>query len=240
MNNAGTTAAQCVLKSMSNCKTYADTTAKTQLECTACDEGYILETDGKACTLGTTTNCSTYDASKVCTACKTGYVLLTNTATVETKFCYKIPDNVRCLTLNHTALATTPYNFECSKCPIYDYAVFGKVEFSTSNQASLTKNICMKMPLVDGCISYNSTIKFLSNQFVCTECKNDIFYLNTSTNKCIKRTKLSKSCTVYNKTADQCQTCGTTTFLNTSTYLCDNYPNGIYKCIKYSSSSVCM
>lgn len=59
----------------------------------------------------------------------------------------------------------------------------------------------MKMPLVEGCKEYSQTSpSFLDDKFVCTKCDNDLFYLNVATNKCIKRTVLSKSCLSYKKT----------------------------------------
>ncbi len=98
------------------------------------------------------------------------------------------------------------YKFTCTKCPVYSDAVFGVVNFTNSNNTTLAKNTCMKMPLVEGCTAYAAALSFLNNQYVCTACSSG-FYFNSATNKCIIRTYISKSCLTYVATEDKCQTC---------------------------------
>jgi hypothetical protein len=110
---------------------------------------------------------------------------------------------------------------------------------------------CQPFFKVSNCISYNS--ENLAQNFKCSKCQNEDYYLNESENSCVARQRKTDTCVLYDHVSEDClesvgSAKGTGELSALDQYLASNnvpfhtsQPIGIsiFGCVKFSDKNVC-
>lgn len=229
-------AGACLLKNIAGCATY-DASA-TELACSACNDGFVLAANKKACTAGKVIGCKVYDVDLAwsCTTCLDGYTRITTTN--SRSYCFKINDGSNCKVLDGSATGLQGNLYKCTTCNANNSAAYLPKAFATTD-VTKSQSLCLSLNLVDKCITYlTSSSTVGTNSYLCTACSTG-FWVDEDKNVCVARVNQPSGCTEYEKNKDKCKVCSTSTFINETATDCVSFPNGILRCATYSNDTVC-
>ena len=214
----------CVTGTITRCTKYTISKTSTSQNCEECADGYY--STGDACVLGTIDNCLVYNSQTDCARCNQGYYAIKLKDNVS--FCLEIPNRLHCDYFDSA-------NFEsgdmiCSTCSRGYIALSRTVDDPAS--------YCFKFPSVENCIKYDRKTRFSDSTLECTQCGLE-YYLDTSTNTCVKRSKIDPNCNYLLRTEDRCIRCRSGYFLDAPNSACLKNPEGINNCRVYTSATTC-
>lgn len=229
----------CRTKNIPYCASYDESSIVSDVLCSICNDGYVLSSDKKLCTIGKVFGCKIYQINSpyVCSACLNGFNRISS-ANGKT-YCLKFIDGSNCQTFdltNETGLQSGQY--KCSACLSNNSAAFVPKAYAVSD-IGLPQSICLPLNPVDKCIKYDvSSSTVNSNSYWCVECETG-YYASEDINQCVQRVNVSPNCSIYELTKDKCKTCSSSSFLNAAATDCVSFPNGIFGCAIYANETAC-
>ena len=196
--------------------------------CQKCIDGYFMTGDGNACTQEK--NCYSGDKlNGLCNYCKDKYYIDLNDRKCKSNlekedfyYCKKVENNICILCENEYNLS------EDGKCT------------STKNCAEVEKGKCIScsdgyyLGLDNRCTNVEHCI-YSETFYQCKECEDD-YYLNTTSNQCLKYIEGFENCklTTFNGNETYCYYCKNGFYMNQTNHLCYNNKdedNEFYKCL---------
>jgi len=236
---------QCTNVPIANCASYVNTkwsfVTPSVLQCSLCLNGFVLSADSLTCTSGNVNNCMTYKqgVSTQCSECAPGFTLMTLANSVY--YCYPLPASLNCQKMQASS-STSGMNYDTVSCAVCNFnavQVFGIRQWTTLGLVSQPQTTCMQFTVIANCKTYDqNNSRITENTFGCLECNTGYWY-SANNQTCLLRLNNPSQCVSFSQTSDFCLSCGQGSFLSSDKTRCVPFPNGIFMCNQYSSSTTC-
>ena len=207
-----------------------------QQQCVQCKDGHY-SANGTSCVAGELAGCVVYDSELVCKTCDTQYFLKLNIN------CQLYSNDLKCSKFNPTEdqCLTCPYFHRLSAEKKCEYLV-GCKELEPLNPSDC--KICQSDYYLD---DTTKTCKVRTAQHCdehdpsndqCLSCLQN-FWKDVNDSNICKPVTVVTGCVTYALTSNECVSCVSSRFLNTSTKLCEELTSSVDNCLIYEGNGQC-